>query len=658
MSENYLKNTCKEKTLTEIENNEAFITSISKNIKDGLVYQLIINGYDRKFTYLSESIKTIHGLNADEAKSDYRLLYNRIHPDDIKKLVEKENNSIKEMSVFKAEFRTLSPEGKYFWVENVSYPRILNDGSICFDGIQFNIDERKKLEKEILSNEIKLKKIFEISNIGISITDEEGNIIDCNKASEKLLGISKEEHLKRNYAGKEWKIFGENNKIMPIEEYASVKALKLNKPIHNTIMKLIKNNSDFVWLNVSAIPMNLPGYGVLITYTDISERKIIEENLEKLKNEAENANSSKSIFLANMSHELRTPLNAILGFSEILMEDEKNEEKLEMLKLINSSGNVLLRLINDLLDLTKIEASKMEIYKENFSINEVINELESIYRVLSLNKNNKLLISKNIYSDIVNADLFKIKQILTNILGNSIKFTENGKIDFEIFEENINEKMSYYNFIITDNGIGINANKMKKLFEPFEQGDSSLTRKYGGSGLGLSIVKKLLDIMNGEINIESQENKGTTIHIRIPLEKISDIDNIIIKNTQTIKDYSQYKILLVEDEETNIKLISTIFKQLNLNFEIAENGSIGIDKFKSNIYDLIFTDIQMPVMNGFEFAEEIRKINNTIPIIATSAFAMESEINNALSKGFNSYITKPFSKQKIIEACEKFFVKK
>lgn len=258
-------------------------------------------------------------------------------------------------------------------------------------------------------------------------------------------------------------------------------------------------------------------FGSVIDITDMAQ---IKNELMEAKEKAEKSTRLKSEFLANISHELRTPLNGIIGFSEYLADIENDDKKREILKMVEISGQNLLQLINDILDLSKIEAGKMTINNEEFSMTKFVNEVGDEYTKLCAQKGNKFCSNINIKSDKVMGDRLRINQILVNLLGNSNKFTNNGEITLGVTEKKNDEEKSQYEFVIKDTGIGISKEKLANLFEAFDQGNNLITKQYGGTGLGLSIVKKLVDIMNGRIYVESEEGAGTTFTITITMETL------------------------------------------------------------------------------------------------------------------------------------------
>ncbi|HPO50996.1 MAG TPA: ATP-binding protein, partial [Spirochaetota bacterium] len=364
---------------------------------------------------------------------------------------------------------------------------------------------------------------------------------------------------------------------------------------------------------------------------------------------------AKSEFLSNMSHELRTPLNGILGFADILYDDESDSQKKDFLKIIKDSGAHLLTIINDILDISKIEAGMFRISNEPFDIKQSIKWIEDNFKEAIKIKGNKLTLVDNSKSKILYGDELRIKQILTNLISNSNKFTESGEIRVEISEKNIDCGRVEVNFVVEDTGIGISEKKMKNLFQMFDQGERHLTKKYGGTGIGLAVVKKLTDLMNGEIFVKSEIGKGSLFEIKIPLQlsemkpdKLAHESDAHEADSPEDLDLSKYKILVADDCEINVLFIKMLLEATGAKFDIVSDGNEVINIVKNNRYDLILMDSQMPNINGLEATKIIRNMEDKtiadIPIIALSAYALNEDIQKAFSYGINDYLSKPYEK--------------
>ena len=387
----------------------------------------------------------------------------------------------------------------------------------------------------------------------------------------------------------------------------------------------------------------------------ISERMASEAELLKTKEAAEIANRSKSEFLANMSHEIRTPMNAILGFSELLKEHIKDPKYSEYLQSINTAGKSLLTLINDILDLSKIEAGRLDVEYETVSMGDICRDIKQIFSLKIMEKELELgfEVDENIRTGLL-LDATRIRQILLNLAGNAIKFTEKGGVYVSVRKSGENEAERTVNMIIEvrDTGIGIPKDRQQIIFEAFRQHDGRITRKYGGTGLGLTITKRLCEIMNGEISVESDENKGSVFRVTLFGVKRSFVD-IETEKFEKIKEseviFSGSKVLLVEDNDSNRRLIKGFLENYDLEVTEAANGSEAMEKMKKNIPDLVLMDMHMPVMDGYETANAMRMDENlrAVPIIAVTASALKENVEN-IKNICAGYLNKPVSKKELI----------
>lgn len=388
-------------------------------------------------------------------------------------------------------------------------------------------------------------------------------------------------------------------------------------------------------------------------------QRLLIEKLDIAEKKASAAAQTKENFLANMSHEIRTPLSGILGFTNLLQKRPLDETSAEFVSSIQRSGENLMAIINDILDLSKIEAGMMRITPGIFSINGLVNSVETFF--VERAKEKGLTLSSKIDSsipDTLNGDATRLTQILVNLIGNAIKFTHQGSINIEIYNKQQSENEVVIGFKISDTGIGIDKDKLNEVFERFNQGEDSTTRNYGGTGLGLSIVRSLIQLQNGNIEVSSEQGKGTTFHFYIPYgiakEQIATIPSI---NTQYFKDKSNapLKVLVVDDNTINQSLMKHLLSQWNIDFEIVSNGLEAVEYLRNNTSDLVLMDIQMPQMDGYVATQKIREeLNLNIPIIAMTAHALAGEREKCLSRGMNEYISKPIKEEELFKLISNF----
>ena len=383
------------------------------------------------------------------------------------------------------------------------------------------------------------------------------------------------------------------------------------------------------------------------------EFRKIHEKLAQAKQEAEEANELKSQFLANMSHEIRTPLNAIMGFITLLNEKETDEQKRKYLNIIKNSSDSLLQIINDILDISKIESGKLSIEPYNFNPYKDLIEIAELFQAKAAEKNIRFSIKyNNSIPNILYSDLLRIKQIFSNLLSNAIKFTPEGsKVKAVVWYKNGN-----LNIMVKDYGIGISPEKQKTIFEPFTQADGSTVRKYGGTGLGLTISLELAKLLGGDITLKSKEGKGSMFHLSIPVP-IGEEEEIQEDDTDTMNLSGH--ILVVEDYEANRMFVSIILDNAGLTYEMAHDGLEALEKFKTGKYDLILMDENMPNMGGMEATKEILKLEKSqnlkhTPVISLTANALQGDKERFLKAGFDDYLSKPIEPDLLLKTLAKY----
>ncbi len=381
------------------------------------------------------------------------------------------------------------------------------------------------------------------------------------------------------------------------------------------------------------------------TVQDITELKLVQQNLIKAKEDAESANRSKSRFLANMSHEIRTPLNGIMGFIELLQRQETDPKKIDYLDIIQNSSKSLLVVINDILDLSKIEGGNMQIETIDFNLEQDLHELLSFFRSIADTNNIRLNFEyPSALSTHVHTDPLRLKQVLSNLISNAIKFSpQDSAVTITLHREGEIIHMS-----IQDEGIGISEEAQQRIFNPFEQAEISTTRNYGGTGLGLSISKKLIELLGGEIQVESRLGEGSRFSFSLLAPEVSTQEE---QNSLNETPALQGHLLVAEDNKTNQMLISILLDELKLTYTIVEDGQEAFEAFKRDQdYDLILMDINMPRTNGIEATQLIRQSgepNQQIPIIALTANVMKEDVDEYLRLGMNDHLSKPIDSDRL-----------
>lgn len=397
---------------------------------------------------------------------------------------------------------------------------------------------------------------------------------------------------------------------------------------------------------------------IIVFIKDISERKTGEKELKLAKEKAEEADKLKSAFLANLSHEIRTPMNSILGFTEFLDDDDiRKEDKQHFIDIIRSSGHHLLALINDIIDISKIEAGQLSLHLDECNVNQMMYDLNKLFLTKQKIANNQLeLRVRNTLRDaqsIIITDSVRLKQILINLLSNAIKFTHKGFIEFGyklIREEGQQEMMEFF---VKDTGTGISEENLEMVFNRFSQEKNNASVFTEGTGLGLSISKELVHLLGGDIRINSKLGKGTEFLFTIPytVKKRSLIqDKELETNHHNTKDLSGKNILIVEDQRNNSIFIEVLLKAKNVNIINATNGQQAIDICKQNKdIDLVLMDLKMPIMNGLTATKQIKAFRHQLPIIAQTALAMDGDRERALAAGCDDYISKPINTTELIQ---------
>lgn len=548
-------------------------------------------------------------------------------------------------------------DGKPIQVSILGAPVEIEGRQRAVYGIYRDISERIRAEKALKESKSQLQYVLNNTNDVIFQMDMKGYFIFVNRAAVELTGYSISDFLSKHY------------KDLVAEEFYDLIKERLEQRSRKEEIpdifkaKIVKKSGEKLWAEISTKPIYIDDKltGIQGVVRDISEQMKFEEQLREAKEKAEEADQLKSSFLANMSHEIRTPMNAILGFSQLLKDMELSEEEIkEYVDIINSRGSHLLQIINDIIDLSKIEANQLKIVNKEVNLNKLMDEIYHIYEqeLEQANKDQvKLILKKGLNDEeaVIFSDKIRLQQIIINILTNAIKYTYLGYIEFGYFLEDISDK-NYLKFYIKDTGKGIPEDKQDIIFERFRQSDETKTREHGGTGLGLSISEGLVQLLNGDIWFESEEGKGTTFYFIIPyLAKYPKRQKTMSNSTPKEYNWQDKTILIVEDDLLSAKFLEALIIDTNANVLIAKSGQEAIDMIKEKEdINLILMDIQLPEVDGHEATKQIKEQSPEIPIIAQTAHAMAEDRRKSLDAGCDDYVTKPINQDLLMEKIEQY----
>ncbi len=499
------------------------------------------------------------------------------------------------------------------------------------------------------------------------VVDGKSNVVLANKAFQTITGETAEALLGKKADEFEWHL----SEYHPEEQAAQntdddnagaeksfpwIQALNTSETVRGADVWLEAHDGNWhkFLVNCSPILSGKKASGVLISLDDVTDLEEKEKELRSARDAAQDANRAKSDFLSNMSHEIRTPMTAILGFTEVLKRGNgaSDNDWEKHLGTISSSGKHLLELINDVLDLSKVESGALEVETIDCKPHVVAHDVVQVLRVRAEDKDIGLEIEiPEPLPEVIQTDAGRLRQIITNLVGNAIKFTEEGgvKVILRTFEENGAKKFA---IDVKDSGIGMNEQQQAAVFKPFVQADSSITRRFGGTGLGLAISRKLARAMGGDILLSSQANVGTTftavidlvtdgdVKIMQPQELFAQVE-VAEAEAHASWEFPECNVLVIDDAAENRELLTLVLNDLGISTDTAENGAIGVDMATSTNYDVILSDIQMPVMDGYEAVAAMREKGLTQPIIALTANAMKGYEERILQSGFSHYMTKP-----------------
>ncbi|MBM3435175.1 MAG: response regulator, partial [Bacteroidetes bacterium] len=513
----------------------------------------------------------------------------------------------------------------------------------------------KKINKALSENEDMLRKIFDASPSAIIVMNTEMVILDCNNAGLKMFNAAN----KRDLINKDFKsFFGRDLQQKSILE--PLDGIFKNGQPENAQFSIARSDGSEFTAELSGGIIN-DAYGKSTAYvviiTDITERLQYIEKLNHAREEAEESDRLKTAFLANMSHEIRTPMNSIIGFSNLLSEtDILDGKKEEYLRHILQSSNILLNLIDDIIDISKIEAGQLSINPVESNVNKTLREVFSSFSETKTKQNVELRLNVPPESEliVVKTDPLRVRQIVTNLVGNALKFTEKGYIELGYMVKN-STGQKLLEFYVKDTGIGIPVDKQSIIFERFRQVDEARTRKYGGTGLGLAISRRLVNLLGGNIWVESKLNKGSTFYFTIPLGPEPEETGGVEPFQAAKFNWKGRTILIAEDENSNFELLKASIYRTGIKIIRAHNGEEAVEHVeRKNGIDLVLMDIRMPRMNGYEATRIIKSLRPELPVISITAYAMSEDKAKSLEAGCDKYISKPIKPSSLLSILNDF----
>jgi len=616
----------------------------------GVPYQ--VDTTKQNYTFMGDGIEAITGYSADEFTQVFwrGLIEEHILRGPLAGMTRSQaSHAVRSAAVpsWTEDVRIRTKSGENRWVSDTSV-EIRDANGACVGAVGFLIDitDRKRIEMALQESETLFRTLFEESPEAIFLVDPntldgESCIVDCNAAACAMNGYSRQE------------LVGQPISILNVNEHDRaefLKRIRAHGSIHLDVLHRRKDGTVFA-IETSSNIVSVNGRELIIGFDrDITERKMMENELRLAKDAAEAASRAKSEFLANMSHEIRTPMNAVMGMTSLLRDTSLTEEQLDCVETIRSSSDHLLAVINNILDFSKIESGKLELESISFNLRECVDTSMELFANETTHKG--LHFSSLIEADVpttVVGDPTRLRQVLTNLIGNAIKFTHKGEVVVSVASESVEKDRTRLHFQVRDTGIGIPEEKLDILFKSFSQVDASMTRKYGGTGLGLAISRHICEAMGGDMWVESTPGVGSTFHftilVALPVAQTKVVSVVrYTANHEPVAEQIPLRILLAEDNLVNQKVAGRLLEKLGHRVDVAANGIEVLDALRRQPYNLILMDMQMPEMDGLEATRRIRSewpADEQPRIVALTAHAHEEAYQMCVASGMDDYVTKP-----------------
>lgn len=641
---------CYGRDITETKRVESELTKLSfvaSKIDNGVV----INDANNQITWINAAFEKITGFTLADVKGK-RLGDLISGPDTDWSIIEKAREMTQQSKSFTVDMLAYRKDKTPIWI-TVYNTVVLDDEGKVESEVEIIIDitEKKKGEEDLQV----LSLVASKTNTGVTIANENGEITWVNAALEGLIGYELSE-----LSGK---MLGDVLSGAKTDKELIAKSRKkaMQKLPYSIEVLAHKKNGEEIWLSVSNTPiLNEKGLveRQVELINDITQRKQVEKEMVESREQALQLSEAKEMFLSVMSHEIRTPLNAVIGMTHLLIDNDPKESQIDDLNILKFSSENLLNIINDILDFTKIETGNLHLEEMPFDLHTLSVDIINSLQVNAAKKGNELiLVYDNRIPAIILGDKTRLYQVLVNLLGNAIKFTDYGKIQLSIKLKSNDAKGALIYFEVKDTGIGIPKDKQSYIFETFTQAKSDIARKYGGTGLGLAITKKLLKLYHSDINVQSTEGKGTSFSFTINFASAQQ-DEKLSAPVNLPNLFSDKRVLVVDDNEVNILIAKRFLSKWGLTIDFASNGEEAINKIVNNTYDLVFMDIRMPGIDGFDTTKIIRELPGSyykeLPIIALTASTLHNEHTKFKDSGMDGHVLKPFNPNEIKEVLNQY----
>jgi PAS domain S-box-containing protein len=617
-------------------------------------------------TFVNEFWLKLSGMDHSEAlRNGGRGAFDCLHPEESSDVLLNWREAVSKKSSFFMEHRIGNRQGnKYHDVQTRTTPLLNNQGEVIGHiGICTDITAQNESQRKLKSSVRQLRSYIENLPAAVALFDKDIRYITVSKKWIKDYHLDKLGHDEKNIIGKShYEVFPDQSTEWKSDHQYALKGNAKKKDDDS----FLREDGTVEWLNWEIRPWfdddNTIG-GIMMLTEVTTVKKKVELDLIRARSDAEKASRAKSVFIKNMSHEIRTPLNSIIGLSEILSKELAGSVQAQHIKVVQKSGEVLLALMNDVLDISSIETGKIGLKEDEVNLQELT---EKILQIFSFEAGQKNIILKHEVDPTLGTflgDSVRITQILIKLMGNAIKYTPEGEVTIKVFRNPSLKPTGNVIISVEDNGIGIDCDKQALIFEKFTQIESSDVRNYGGTGLGLALTKNLVQMMNGEIWVTSSKGAGSCFSFSLDLKPLTKKNAQPIGEDQALELYDQnLKILLVDDSLENRNLIMAYLKKFPFEVTMAENGEEALQHLKHTKFDLVFMDVQMPVMDGLTATKVFReweKINGTprVPIAALTAFALEEDMTRSLDAGCDIHITKPVKKFTILDTIKVLITK-